>query len=148
MTRAARSLLTLDDSYSFDLWSEQPSDRLVVTAVNLAKLLDLSGNVLYESQGLYYLDTVDGRALYVTSRYKTRTVQYDGYDQPSEEPIYPTFRYGIVDSDGQEVLPMIDRQLYELVPGRYYAQDAKRWGVIDQDGNWIISGSLYDQLMD
>jgi hypothetical protein len=43
---------------------------------------------------------------------------------------------------------MIYAQLYALVSGRYYAQDARHWGVIDQSGNWIVSGSLYDQLTD
>lgn len=141
-------LLSLDDSYSFDLWSTQPQDRLVVTSASAGILMDLAGKKLYEGQGVSYLDTVDGRTLYTTSRFKTHMVQYQGDAKPSEEIIYQTYRYGIIDSDGNEVLPMIYTQLYPLVSGRYYARDAQRWGVIDETGKWIVSGSLYDQLTD
>ncbi len=143
-----KKILSLSDSYSFDLWSTQPEDRLVATSTGAGVLMDLSGKTLYTSQGLNYMDTLNGRTLYTSARYKTRMVQYQGYDKPYEEPIYQTYRYGVVDSDGNELLPMIYRQLYPLISGRYYAQDAQRWGVIDQTGKWIISGSLYDQLMD
>jgi len=140
-------LLSLPGSYSFDLWNDQPEDRLLANSFNVGILMDLSGKTLYEGQGLNYLDTVDGRTLYTVSRYKTRMVQY-GDNEPYEEPIYETYRYGIVDSDGNVLQPMIYRQLYRLNEGRYFAQDALRWGVIDPSGNWIVSGSVYDRLMD
>lgn len=141
-------ILSLDDRYSFDLWSAQPDDRLIATSIKEGLLLDLSGNTIYKGQGLNYLDTVDGRTLYSTSRFKTRMVQYQGVDEPSEEPVYATYRYGIMDSNGQELTPMVYTQLYRLINGRYYAQDAQRWGVIDDTGKWIVSGSIYEQLMD
>lgn len=141
-------LLSLTDSYSFDLWSTQPEDRLLATTYNAGLLMDMKGKKLYEGQGLNYLDTVGGRALYTASRYKTHMVKYQGDDKAYEEPIYETYRYGIVDSDGKALLPMVYRLLYQLIPGRYFAQDAQKWGVIDPDGKWIVSGSVYDQLMD
>lgn len=141
-------LLSLKDSYSFDLWSTQPEDRLLATSMRAGLLMDMSGKTLYEGQGLNYLDTVDGKTLYTVMRYKTHTVKYQGDEQAYEEPIYATYRYGIVDSDGNQLQPMIYRQLYALIPGRYYAQDAKKWGVIDPEGKWIVSGSVYDELMD
>ena len=141
-------LLTLADNLSFDLWSTQPEDRLLATSFNKGILMDMDGKVLYEGQGLSYLDTVDGRTLYTTSRFRTRMVKYQGDDKEYEEPIYETYRYGIVDADGNAVQPMVYKQLYPLISGRYFAQDAQRWGVIDQNGEWIVSGSVYDELMD
>jgi hypothetical protein len=141
-------LLSLADGYSFDLWSTQPEDRLLATSTNKGILMDMSGKKLYEGQGLNYLDTVEGRTLYTAARYKTHMVKYEGDDKAYEEPIYETYRYGIVDADGNQLQPMVYRQLYQLVSGRYFAQDAKRWGVIDPDGKWIVLGSVYDQLMD
>jgi hypothetical protein len=143
-----KKILSLDDSYSFDLWSAQPDDRLLATSVSAGVLMDLSGKTLFKGQGLSFLDTVDGQTLYTSSRFKTRMVQYQGEDNPVEESVYETYRYGMVDSDGKTLLPMIYRQLYPLITGRYYVQDAQRWGVIDQTGKWIVSGSLYGQLMD
>jgi len=145
---AGKAILSLPDSFSFDLYSPLPPDRLLANSTSAAMLLDMDGNALYEGQGLNYLDTVDGRALFTSSRFKARTVQYQADAGPVEEPVYATYRYGIVDADGNELLPPVYRQLYALVSGRYYAQDAKRWGVIDEQGNWIVSGSLYDELMD
>lgn len=143
-----KAIVSLPDSYSFDLWSAQPEDRLLATSYNVGLLMDMSGKTLYRGQGLNYLDTVDGRTLYTASRFRTRMVRYAGDDKEYEEPIYETCRYGIVDSDGNLILPMIYRQLYPLISGRYFAQDAQRWGVIDRTGKWIVSSSVYDQLID
>lgn len=144
---AGERLFALDDRFSFDLWGDAPEDRVLATSSSECTLFDLSGNEVLKAQGLYYLDTADGRALYIASRFKTRTIQYDGSD-PYEEAIYGTYRCGVVDSGGNSVLPVLYRQLYMLIPGRYYAEDAERRGVIDAEGKWIVSGSLYDQLMD
>lgn len=141
-------LLSLADNYSFDLWSAQPEDRLLAASYTEGVLMDLSGKALYVGQSLNYLDAVDGRTLYTAARYKTRPVQYQGDDKSYEEPVYETYRYGIVDSDGKVLQPIVYRQLYSLIPGRYFAQDALRWGVIDPAGKWIVSGSVYDRLMD
>jgi len=140
-------LFTLDDRYSFDLWSDAPEDRVLASSASDCILYDLSGREVLTAQSLYYLDTWDGRALYAISRFKTRLVQYEDTD-PYEEAIYGTYRSGLVDSDGNSVLPVLYKQLYMLVPGRYYAEDAQRWGVIDAEGKWVVSGSLYDELMD
>lgn len=140
-------LFTLDDRYSFDLWSDAPEDRVLASSASDCILYDLLGREVLTAQGLYFLDTWDGRALYAISRFKTRLVQYEGTD-PYEEAIYGTYRSGLVDSDGNSVLPVLYKQLYMLVPGRYYAEDAQRWGVIDAEGKWLVSGSLYDELMD
>ena len=145
---SGKKILSLPDRYSFDLWSPQPEGRLLATSTDDSILVDLSGNTIVKAQNLSYLDTVDERALYVASRFKTRSVTYEGSDAPVTEPIYATYRYGIVDSDGQEVLPMIYTYLYLLIPGRYYAEDARQRGVIDASGHWIVSESVYDQLMD
>jgi hypothetical protein len=96
--KKGKVLLSLADSFSFDLWSPQPEDRLLATSFNAGILMDMNGKTLYEGQGLNYLDTVDGRALYAASRYKTHMVKYQSDDKEYEEPIYQTFRYGIVDS--------------------------------------------------
>lgn len=141
-------VLSLSDSYSFDLWSTQPGDRLLASSANDSILIDLSGITIFKSQSLTYLDTVEGKALYLTARFKTHSVTYEGSSGPTTEPIYSTFRYGIVDSDGQQVLPTVYSTLYSLVPGRYYAEDARFRGVIDASGHWIVSESLYDQLTD
>ncbi len=145
---AGREILSVAGGRSFDLWSDLPEDRLLVTAQGDSLLMDFSGNTIASAQGIYSLGAADGVALFQTARFKTRMVRYEGYDAPTEEPIYATYRYGMIDANGQQRLPMIYTQLYQLIPGRYYAQDAQRWGVIDENGQWIVSGSLYDQLMD
>ncbi len=144
---AGERLFALDDRFSFDLWGDAPENRVLATASSDCALYDLSGREVLNAQGLYYLDGWDNRTLYVVSRFKTRLIQYEGSD-PYEEAIYGTYRCGVVDSDGNSVLPVLYRQLYMLIPGRYYVEDAQRWGVIDAEGKWIVSGSLYDQLMD
>ncbi len=145
---AGREILSIADGRTLDLWSKLPEDRFLALAPRDNLLMDGEGRELLRVQSLITLSPLDGRALFQTARFKTRMVQYPGDDAPSEEPIYATYRYGLADADGRELLPMVYTQLDELIPGRYYAKDARRWGVIDENGQWIISGSLYDQLMD
>jgi hypothetical protein len=145
---SGKSIVSLNDSYSFDLYSPLPGGRLLATSTTDGLLMDSAGKTLYKAQGLNYLDTVDGKVLLASGRFKTHMVQYQGDTKPTEEVIYGTYRYGLIDSDGNTLLPMVYTQLYPLIPGRYFAEDAKHWGVIDQTGNWIVSGSQYDDLTD
>lgn len=145
---SGKSIVSLPGSYSFDLFSPLPEGKLLASSATDALLMDSTGKALYKAQGLNYLDTVDGKVLLCSSRFKTHAVKYPGDAKPTTEVIYSTYRFGLVDSEGNALLPMVYTQLYPLIPGRYYAEDAKHWGVIDQTGKWIVSGSQYDDLVD
>jgi len=139
-------LLSLDGDWFLE--DGLPENRLLISSRDEDRLLDSTGDPIYQAQRLYATGRANGGALLITCRFETQTTWDNSDSSYYEAVIDSTVRYGLIDLDGHELLPMVYRVLEPLVPGRLYAEDARRWGVIDEQGNWIVSGSLYDQLTD
>jgi hypothetical protein len=70
----------------------------------------------------------------------------NGADGPSVD--YDTYRYGLVDQDGNELLPTVYEQMMHLGGDRYWVQYLDAYGVIDEAGTWYFQASEYEELMD
>ncbi len=88
----------------------------------------------------------DGGGTFVTARYEMRT---EGTGADAYASIdYDSYRYGLVDQDGNALLPEVYRQLWYMGNGYYMARDADLYGIIDEGGNWLYQASDYEKLMD
>ena len=61
---------------------------------------------------------------------------------------FSTYRYGLIDEDGETLLPMIYDDLRALSFDRYWAVMGDVSGMIDTTGKWYYTVSDYDTLMD
>ena len=84
---------------------------------------------------------------YMVASYETMTIQLED-GSTYQTPLGETYRYGLIDQDGKEILPVRYRALYECAPGLYWAREADFSGLLDEAGNWIYTISDYEQLMD
>lgn len=132
--------------YQPDVHSEVT--RLVETTgdwpFNLAHLVDLQGNQVGEDfQGLNAGIWQDGKGRFVCWSYKVQTNGIGDYGID-----WNSYRYGIVDEDGNPVLPMIYNNIDILSPDRYWVTQGNLTGMIDSQGKWYYTINDYMTLMD
>ena len=70
----------------------------------------------------------------------------DGESGPSVD--YDTYRYGLIDQDGNELLPTVYEQMMHLGGDRYWVKYLDVYGVVDEAGTWYFQASEYEELMD
>jgi hypothetical protein len=87
-----------------------------------------------------------GEGRYYTARFDL--VPYGDGGEQYNVIDYDSYRYGLVDRDGNEILPTVYRQLWHLGDGRYWAKYVDTSGIIDEDGTWHYQMSDYEELMD
>ena len=104
--------------------------RMVVeTEEGTLALYDLTGTMLYEAEYIY---PVGEDGVYTVSKKR-----------------YGKLMYGLIDKDGNEVLPIEYSGLSELGNTFYFAaQRGSEMGFITRDGEWIYRESVYSRLMD
>ena len=59
-----------------------------------------------------------------------------------------TSRYGVIDEDGAEVLPVAYNAIQYLSSERYWARRGDTWMMLDEAGNIYFEISEYMELMD
>lgn len=108
------------------------------------RLVDLEGNV--RSGDYRMINNVawkDGHGRFVTGDYR---ITRDAQGEPTVD--FSTYRYGLIDEDGETLLPMIYDDLRALSFDRYWAVMGDVSGMIDTTGKWYYTVSDYDTLMD
>ncbi len=110
----------------------------------MSRLIDLNGN---PASGDFRMILVgswqDGRGRFITGDY--RIVK----DADGDETVdWTSYRYGLIDDDGNTLLPQIYDELRALSYDRYWAVLSDRSGMIDAAGNWYCTISDYVSLMD
>jgi hypothetical protein len=61
---------------------------------------------------------------------------------------YNSFRYGIMDENGVELLPPIYEMASPLSLDRFWVSNGNRTGMIDSEGRWYYEINSYEYLMD
>ena len=59
----------------------------------------------------------------------------DGASYPELLP--DSSRYGLIDANGAEILPVEYQQIWHLEGDRYWAEKDGVFGIIDEAGNWV-----------
>ena len=83
------------------------------------------------------LSWTGGEGRYLVLDYELVKVEYD--DVTGYEPDMDTFRYGVIDQDGNEVIGMQYDYFAFLAPDRYWAAQDTAYSLLDADGNVIAS---------
>ena len=107
-------------------------------------LIDLEGNVRSGDYrmiggGLWQ----DGHARFIVGDYSLIPTP-DG-DSAVD---WNSYRYGLIDENGEVLMPMVHDDLRMLSFDRYWAVDGDRCGMIDGSGKWLFAISNYETLMD
>lgn len=141
-----------DNAYAYYSICEGEPKRLIYYTgqwPNLQSfLIDLAGDRIagpYDMLDALWWKGEQGRFL-VTSYSTYTAVTGDGV---SEEWIDErSYRYGVIDQDGEAILPTVYQSLSFLDEDRYWAKSADAYGLIDESGNWILKLSEYSELLD
>lgn len=108
------------------------------------RLVDLEGRAA--SGGYRMLNNGtwrDGHGRFITGDYRVLT------DSDGEFTVdWSTYRYGLIDEEGETLLPMVYDDLRALDYDRYWAVVGDRSGMIDGAGKWYYTVSDYETLMD
>ena len=59
-----------------------------------------------------------------------------------------SYRYGLIDDDGKQLLPQVYDGLRVLSFDRFWAVQGDVRGMIDAEGKWYCTFSEYEALMD
>ena len=108
------------------------------------RLIDLEGNAI-SGDYRFINDSVwqDGHARYVTGTFSIYK-NADGEDAVT----WNSYRYGLIDDDGKQLLPQVYDGLSALSFDRYWAVQGNQRGMIDSEGKWYYVYSDYEELMD
>ena len=85
----------------------------------------------------------DGRGRIITGDYRILT---DG--DANQTVDWTSYRYGLIDDDGNALLPQVYDELRALSFDRFWAVQRDRRGMIDSTGKWYYYVSDYGDLMD
>ena len=110
----------------------------------MSRLIDLEGNPV---SGDYRMIAEgcwqDGQGRFITGDFRI----YQGED--GEDIVdWSSYRYGLIDGDGNALLPPVYDELRALSYDRYWAVQGDKSGMIDAEGNWYYAVSDYVALMD
>ena len=86
---------------------------------------------------------LDGHGRYITSVYRTYL-----NEEGNEDFDWNSCRLGVVDENGETLLPSVYLELTVLDLDRFWVRDSHRSGMIDSAGHWYYTVDDYDQLMD
>ncbi len=110
----------------------------------MARLIDLYGNPVSGDYRMILGGTwQDGRGRFITGDYRILT-DADG----NETVDWTSYRYGLIDDDGNALLPQIYDELRALSFDRFWAVQGDQSGMIDAAGKWYFAVSDYVSLMD
>ena len=78
---------------------------------------------------------------------------FDTYEETQDGvtwvyPVASSYVYGVIDQDGNEVLPLSYNSIQYLSPGRYWVRRGETWALVDAEGNALYEISEYVDLMD
>lgn len=114
--------------------------RDYLTDLNLTRV---AGPYLCINYGLWW---EDGQGRYLISAWQTAT-----RGDPGEEYVTvleDSFRYGVIDQDGNEVFPLLYNELTYLGQGRYWVRQGDRYRLVDERGEVYYETYAYFELMD
>ncbi len=112
------------------------------------RLTDMSGAPVGESYPqLSCLAWLDGEGYFATGTFEKRYVEIEDWGGGwSVEP--NSYRYGLCDEDGNELLPMVYDVIECLAPDRFWVRQGAVTGMIDTQGEWLLVISDYEELQD
>jgi len=153
---AGEALFTLPwPSGGVNLWND--FEYVIVNDADYnAYLFDRAGNqIAGPYQMLSPLDNPAGRGLCFTGMYKTRRIYYEGSEDwdPGVRNYYEsmvpgTYRMGLVDQTGRQIIKPIYDSLYELTSDRLMAETPQAYYLMDYQGNVIREYPRYFSLDD
>lgn len=84
---------------------------------------------------LSLVSSEEGEARYAPATFEIAQVEMDGASYPELLP--DSSRYGLIDANGAEILPVEYQQIWHLEGDRYWAEKDGVFGIIDEAGNWV-----------
>ena len=81
------------------------------------------------------LSWVNGQGRYLALDYELTQIEYD--DVTGYEPDMETFRYGVVDHDGNVVVELKYDYFMQLASDRYWAAQGGTYSLMDENGGVI-----------
>lgn len=107
------------------------------------RLRPVAGPYTSIESGLWWKD---GEGRFLVCDYELYEETFDG--ESYTYPLASSYVYGVIDQDGNEVLPMAWNTIQYLSPQRYWARRGETWSMIDETGNVYFEISQYVDLMD
>ena len=140
-----------ESEYGYHAWTPcAPDDLRVLESVgewpnNTTRLVDAQGSVIGRTdyQNLYEGYTEDTHVRYIVN---TCRIVTNSAGEPW--PDYNSYRYGIMDETGAELLPAVYDSVNPLSLDRYWVSTGDRAGLIDGEGHWYYEIQNYEYLMD
>ena len=132
-----------DDMYAYT-WYEfcdsQPQ-RLLVTRGEGVDAMDCVADISGAQKSDWYrgigaLSWISGEGRYLVCDYEFAEVEYDGVT--GMEPDADTYRYGVIDQDGNVVVEMKYDYFDCLAADRYWVSDGTGYKLLDGEGNVIV----------
>ena len=88
----------------------------------------------------------NGEGRFLVCDFEISEQTFDG--ETCAYPVASSYRYGVIDEDGAEVLPVAYNAIQYLSSERYWARRGDTWMMLDEAGNIYFEISEYMELMD
>ena len=88
----------------------------------------------------------NGEGRFLVCDYEISEQTFDG--EAYAYPVASSYRYGVIDEEGAEVLPVAYNAIQYLSTERYWARRGDTWMMLDEAGNIYFEVSEYMELMD
>ena len=138
-------LFSLPENYFFSAWDSM-ADIIIYDEQYRALLYDRTGTLIcgpYDE--LLFIE--NSESLYIFSAYETRAVDY-GDGMVYHEPIYSTYRMGVVNGKGDVVINAVFDRISILCDDRLIGTTPGSIVIMDHSGTVIKEFQRYAQLMD
>jgi hypothetical protein len=128
------------DAYTYYNYADSQPGRILVSEGDWpeekCRLMDLSGNATSEDyQEITALTWVGGAGRYQIASYN---VVDSGEGKDAD---YDSYRYGVIDQDGNTILEMKYTEMSYLTPDRYWVSDGSVYQLVDANGNVVFEMS-------
>ena len=128
------------DAYTYYFYTDSQPARILVSEGEWpdgrCRVTDFSGNAMSDGyQEVTALTWIGGAGRY-------QVASYDVVDSDTGKDIdYDSYRYGVIDQDGNTILEMKYTEMTYLTPDRYWVSDGSMYQLVDSNGNVIYEMS-------
>lgn len=133
------------DAYTYYFSCDSQPQRILVAEGDwpeeACRVMDLSGNATSDTyQEITALTWIGGAGRYQVASYDV----IDSDDAEYKDADYDSYRYGVIDQDGNTILEMKYTEMTYLAPDRYWVSDGSVYQLMDSDGNVIYEMDALD----
>lgn len=128
------------DAYTYYFYSDSQPGRMLISQGDWpegeCQVMDFAGNPTSDSyQEIIALTWQNSEGRYQVASYDIID------DEDGRDADYESYRYGLIDQDGNTILEMKYEEMVYLAPDRYWVSDGGAYQLMDADGNIIYEMS-------